>query len=65
MPLYLSLNRKEIAMRHKKSKRLFHITVEYVNGLTRTVKVRATTREIAENRALKFHPTAVGVKRDA
>jgi len=49
----------------KKSKRLFHVTVEYENGMTRTVKVRAVTRELAEKRALKFHPTAKGVKRDA
>lgn len=52
-------------MQIKKSKRLFHITVEYENGVTRTVKVRAVTRELAEKRALKFHPTAKGVKRDA
>jgi hypothetical protein len=52
-------------MRTKKSKRLFHITVEFESGLTRTVKVRAVTREIAEKRALKFHPSAKGVKRDA
>ena len=52
-------------MQTKKSKRLFHVTVEYENGMTRTVKVRAVTRELAEKRALKFHPTAKGVKRDA
>lgn len=52
-------------MQTKKSKRLFHVTVEYENGMTRTVKVRAVTRELAEKRALKFHPMAKGVKRDA
>jgi len=52
-------------MRTKKSKRLFHVTVEFENGMTRTVKIRAVTREIAEHRALKFHPSAKGVKRDA
>ena len=52
-------------MQTKKSKRLFYVTVEYENGMTRTVKVRAVTRELAEKRALKFHPTAKGVKRDA
>ena len=52
-------------MRTKKSKRLYHIVVEFANGVTRTVKVRAVTREIAEKRALKFHPSALGVKRDA
>jgi hypothetical protein len=52
-------------MQIKKSKRLYHIVVEYENGVTRTVKVRAVTRELAEKRALKFHPTAKGVKRDA
>jgi hypothetical protein len=52
-------------MRTKKSKRLYHIVVEFENGVTRTVNVRAVTREIAEKRALKFHPQAKGVKRDA
>jgi hypothetical protein len=51
-------------MQTKKSKRLYHITVEYENSVTRTVKVRAVTREIAEQKALKFHPNATGVKRD-
>jgi hypothetical protein len=51
-------------MQTKKSKRLYHITVEYENGVTRTVKIRAVTREIAEQKALKFHPNANGVKRD-
>ena len=51
-------------MRTKKSKRLFHVTVEYENGMTRTVKVRAVTREIAEKRAMKFHTFAKGVNRD-
>lgn len=52
-------------MQIKKSKRLFNIVVEFQNGMTRTVKVRAVTREIAEKRALKFHPGAIGVKYDA
>jgi len=52
-------------MRIKKSKRLYHITIEFENGLTRLVKVRAVTREIAEQKALKFNPRAKGVKRDA
>ena len=51
-------------MRTKKSKRLYHVEVEFQNGMTRTVKVRAVTRDIAEKRALKFHPSAKGVKRD-
>lgn len=50
-------------MRITKSKRLFHIVLEYENGVTRTVKIRAVTQEIAEKRAVKFHPTAKGVKR--
>jgi len=52
------------AVRTRKSKRLFHIVVEFNNGMTRNVKVRAVTREIAEKRALKFHPSAKGVRRD-
>jgi hypothetical protein len=56
---------KGSAMQTRKSKRLYHVTVEFNNGVTRTVKVRAVTREIAEKKALKFHPHAKGVKRDA
>lgn len=52
-------------MRTTKSKQLFRIELEYENGLTRTVKVRAVTREIAERKALKFNPAAKGVKRGA
>ena len=52
-------------MRAKQSKRLYHVVVEFANGMTRTVKVKAATRETAEQRALKFHPRAQGVKRVA
>ncbi len=52
-------------MRTKKSKKLFTITLEYANGVTRTVQVRAATREVAENRALKRNPSAKGVKYNA
>jgi hypothetical protein len=51
-------------MQTKKSKQLFSIVLEYENGLTRTVKVRAVTREIAERKAMKFNPMAKGVKRN-
>lgn len=51
-------------MRTKKSKQLYHVVVEFHNGMTRTVKVRATSREIAERKALKFHPHAKGVKQN-
>ena len=33
--------------------------------MTRTVQVRAVTREVAEKRALKFNRNAKGVKRNA
>lgn len=52
-------------MQPKPSKRLYNIIIEFANGMTRSVKVKAATREAAENRALKFHPNAVGVKRDS
>lgn len=52
-------------MQIKKSKRLYNIVVEYQNGMTRNVKIRAVTREIAEKKALKFYPNAKGVKHDA
>lgn len=49
-------------MQAKKSKRLYHIVLEFNNGVTRTVAIRAVTREVAEQRALKFHPNAKAVK---
>jgi len=52
-------------MRTKKSKKLFNVTLEYENGMTRTVQVRAVSREVAEKRALKFNRNAKGVKRSA
>lgn len=51
-------------MRTKQSKKLFTIVVEFENGMTRTVKKRAVTREVAERKALKFTPGAKGVKRN-
>ena len=52
-------------MREKKSKQLYRIPLEFANGVSRTVKVKAKDRQTAEARALKFHPSALGVKRDA
>lgn len=51
-------------MRTKNLKQLYTVVVEFDNGVTRSVKVKAISREVAENRALKFHPTAKGVKRN-
>lgn len=62
---YFYSQRKAAAMRSKKLKRLYPIVVEFGNGMTRAVKVKASSREVAEKRALKFHPSAKGVKRDA
>lgn len=50
-------------MQMKKSQRLFKITVEYGDGKTRTLDVKATTREVAEQRALKRAPSAVSIHR--
>jgi phenylacetate-coenzyme A ligase PaaK-like adenylate-forming protein len=62
---FFVLQQERSAMQIKKSKRLYNIVVEYQNGMTRSVKIRAVTREIAEKKALKFHPNAIGVKHDA
>lgn len=51
-------------MRIKKSKQLFSIVLEFENGMTRTVKQRAVSREVAERKALKFNLGAKGVKRN-
>ena len=52
-------------MQSKSPKRLYNVVIEYANGVTRTVKVKAVSREKAEKRARKFHPNAIGVRRDA
>jgi hypothetical protein len=52
-------------MRIKSSKRMYPIVLKYENGVTRTVKVRAASREVAEDRALKRNRTAIGVHRNA
>ena len=50
-------------MRPKPSKRLYNIVLVFANDVTRTVKVKASDRDIAERRALKRHPNAVAVNR--
>jgi hypothetical protein len=50
-------------VQRKSSKELHSIVIEFPKGATRVVKVKATSREKAEERALKFNPTAIGVKR--
>lgn len=52
-------------MQHKRSKLLYHVEVEFRNGLTKMVKVKAVDRQTAEKRAMKFHPSAIRVKRNA
>lgn len=47
----------------KSPKRLYSIEVEFAGGLSKIVKVKAVSREKAESRALKFNPSAIGVKR--
>lgn len=48
--------------RQKKINKLYNIELVYANQIVRTVQVRASSREIAEKRALKRNPAAIGVK---
>jgi len=48
--------------RLKPQQQLYIFTLEFPKGITRTVKVKAASREAAERRALKRNPTAIGVK---
>jgi hypothetical protein len=50
-------------MKTKSKSRLYRIELEYDNGMTRTVSVKASSREVAEDRALKRNPNAKGVKK--
>lgn len=51
-------------MRPRKSQRLYTVVLTYPNTITKTVQVKAASREVAENRALKHNPNATGVKRN-
>lgn len=50
-------------MQIRSPKRLYNVEVEFQNGMTRNVPIKAVSREKAEQRALKFHPSAKGIKR--
>jgi hypothetical protein len=52
-------------MRSKTKQQMYRVTLEFVGGIFRTVKAKGSNRQIAEHRALKHHPNAIGVKRDA
>lgn len=52
-------------MQAKSPKKIYTVVLQFRHEMTRTVKIKAVSREAAEKRALKFHPFATGVKRDA
>jgi hypothetical protein len=52
-------------MRSKPKQKFYRLTLEFVGGITRTVKAKGSDRETAERRALKHNPSAIGVKRNA
>jgi hypothetical protein len=49
----------------KSSQKQFWVTLKFEGNVERIVQVRATKLEVAESRALKRNPGAIGVKRDA
>lgn len=63
--LYFCPQTKDRWLRVKKQKKLYQIVLEFPNTITKRVPVKASSREVAEKRALKFNPNAIGVKRDA
>lgn len=52
-------------MRKTNIQKPYTVVLTFANGLTRRVMVKASSREVAENRAMKRNPSATGVKRDA
>lgn len=48
-------------MRLRKNQKHFIILLEFRHGVTREIHVRASSREIAERRALKHNPEAIKV----
>jgi hypothetical protein len=49
-------------MRKQKSQKSYQLTLEFPNHMTRVVRVKAASREVAERRALKRNPGAVAVR---
>lgn len=49
-------------MRIKKAQQVYQIVLVFQNDMTRTVQVKASTRRVAERRALKRNPSAMRVK---
>jgi hypothetical protein len=56
-------NPKGSQLQTKSKKKLHNVTVEFPNGSTKLVKVKAANVDAAEQRALKFNPSATGIKR--
>ena len=54
---------KGMQLQAKTKKKLHVVEVVFPNGTTKTVKVKSADLESAEKRALKFNPSATGVKR--
>lgn len=52
-------------MRSPKKQQLFKVALEFPGPITRTIQVKASSREVAERRALKRNPAAIAVARRA
>lgn len=52
-------------MQLRRKQQPFRVVLEFRNSITRTVMVKASSRDVAERRALKRYPEAQGVVRDA
>jgi hypothetical protein len=46
----------------KSNKKLYSVTLEFANGSTKVVKIKAVDQNAANKRARKFNPSAIGVK---
>ena len=60
--IFFSPTSRKAVMKAKKASRVYTLTLVYENNLTRDVKVRASSREVAEKRALKRNPNAIGIQ---
>ena len=49
-------------MRTKSQQQVYTIVLEFPLGIVRSVKVKAGSREVAERRAMKRNPSAIGIK---
>lgn len=56
---------QDLTMRIRSQQKVYVVTLRFPKEVTRDVRVKASSREVAERRAIKRNPGALGVKRSS